>query len=104
MFLHAALPSVSLSGLIGRAGEHDRAVRAFARTRVHAEIVGTEASMRGAVEELERRLLLAGPSVVSVEADGRRLFVREGLADGSLGAPAALVMRGVNWSPHTAGA
>jgi hypothetical protein len=60
--------------------------------------------MRGAVEELERRLLLAGPSVVSVEADGRRLFVRERLADGSLGAPAALVMRGVNWSPHTAGA
>ncbi len=44
------------------------------------------------------------PAVVAVRAGDRRLFVRERLADGTLSPEIAYVSKGVNWSPHTAGA
>jgi hypothetical protein len=45
----------------------------------------------------------AGPSIVSVEAEGRRLYVRERQPGGALGPATAMVMRGVNWSPASKG-
>jgi hypothetical protein len=42
-----------------------------------------------------------GPSLVSIS--GRRLLVQKRLPDGSLAAPEAYVIRGVNWSPASSG-
>jgi hypothetical protein len=43
------------------------------------------------------------PSIVTVLAGDRRLFVHERLADGTLGAEVAYVSKGVNWSPSSIG-
>ncbi|MDD5226122.1 MAG: interleukin-like EMT inducer domain-containing protein, partial [Candidatus Omnitrophica bacterium] len=44
-----------------------------------------------------------GTSVVTVKAGDRRLFVRERLPNGTLGAEVAYVSKGVNWSPSSVG-
>jgi len=44
-----------------------------------------------------------GPSIVTVETGGTRVFVQRRRPDGTLDPAIALVMRGFNWSPHTKG-
>lgn len=43
------------------------------------------------------------PSIVTAQPGERRIFVRDRRADGTLGQPYALVMKGVNWSPASRG-
>lgn len=57
-------------------------------------------------ERLEPRELLtvpALPSIVTVSPNDARVFLQDRRPDGSLSAPSALVINGVNWSPDSIG-